>query len=598
MKFSRVPNLASNRMLLGTTLVVAAIVIVTLNIQAHGLRDNLGDTDDAMRLVLVRDLMSGRGWYDQLVTRLQPPHGVYMHWSRLVDAGLAGLTWLFRPFVSQDTAEYWTRHVWPALWTIPAIGGALAIARRVGGSTAIFILVAICATNVQMYEQFRPGRIDHHNVQIVMTLIAAACALGGFARERWAWVAGAATGLGLAVGIEALPFQALIGASYGLRAAFDPEEAKASRNYGGGLVLSTLFFFALETPPTRWGLSFCDAIGWNLVAGILVAGLGLGAFCQWGMRYSRAVRLVLLGVLGVVAVGTYLGFNPGCVRGPFGAVDPRVIPFWFNNIEELLTWPQLLRFQPETGLPTVAAGVMSSAAAIYLLWRRRKTLDATTLTACAAAFLATAAAYHAFRMQDYVFWLGFPVLASALADMADRWIKSSAIPTLVVGMAISPLAIGAGLTAVAKAVNPQIRTVLAAPNRESCVIRPSYRRLAALPGGVVLSEIDFGPFILAYTPDSVLAAPYHRMSWGILAAHQALDASPDAAEQKVRALNVAYVVECPAYIRRTGPDSLDAGLRKGQVPSWLEPLSKPGAALQIYQVLPPAPAKAGAKPSR
>ena len=598
MKFPRVPDLASNRMLIWTTLFAAAIVTVTFVYMTHNLRNDLGDTDDAMRLVLVRDLMDGRGWYDQLVTRLQPPVGVYMHWSRLVDAGLAGVTWLFRPFVSQDTAELLTRYIWPLLWTIPAIGAALAIARRLGGSAAIFIFAAIAATNLQMYEQFHPGRIDHHGIQIVMTVIAAACAMSSVARERWAWAAGAATGLGLAVGIEALPFQALIGASYALRAAFDPTEAKASRNYAGALVLATLCFFVLETPPSRWGLSFCDAIGWNLVAGIAVAGLGLAAFCQWGMRYSRTTRFVLTGALGVVAAGVYLGLHPGCVRGPFGAVDPRVIPFWFNNIEELLSWPQLLRSQFATGLPTVLAGVTSSAAAGYLLWRRRHQPDPATLLATAATFLATAAAYHAFRMQDYVFWLGFTVLATAFADLAERWLKAAAIPTMVAAIFLSPYILGIGLSLAAVRIDPKLRTVYAAPNRDSCVLRPSYRRLAALPAGVVLSEIDFGPYILAYTPDSVLAAPYHRMSWGILAAHEALDASPSTAEQKVRALNVAYVVECAAYIRRTGPESFDAGLRKGDVPPWLQPLSKPGEALQIYKVLPPTAAKPGSPPSR
>ncbi|HWE48051.1 MAG TPA: hypothetical protein VG407_18690 [Caulobacteraceae bacterium] len=588
MKLSKVPDLTPNKILIGTALVVTAIITVVWTIQQHGLRDNLGDTDDAMRLVLVRDLMHGRGWYDQLVTRLQPPEGVYMHWSRLVDAGIAGVTWLFRPFMSQDNAEYWMRRVWPALWTFPAIGGALAISRRLGGSTAILVMAVIAATNVQIYEQFHPGRIDHHNIQIVMTLIAAACAMGVVDRGRWAIVAGVATGLGLAVGIEAMPFQALIGASYALRAAFDPADAKTARNYGGALLLSTLFFFALETPPSRWGLSFCDALGWNLVAGVVVAGAGLAAFAQWGVRYSRTVRLVMLGVLGVVSAGVYLGLHPGCVRGPFGAVDPRVVPFWFSNIQELLSWPQLLRSQFDTGLPSVTAGVMSAAAAIYLLWRRRKALDQATLLACAATFLATAASYHAFRMQDYVFWLGFPVLATALADLSERWLRGLAIPTVVAAMLISPFAIGQAGDSVAAAINPKLKTVYSAPNRLSCVVRPSYRRLASLPAGVVLSEIDFGPYILAYTPDSVLAAPYHRMSWGILSAHEALDAPPAAAEQKVRALNVAYVVECPAYILRTGPQSFEAGLRKGNVPAWLKPLSAPNEPLQIYQVLPPA----------
>lgn len=48
----------------------------------------LGDTDDATRLVMVRDMFAGHGWWDQKITRLQPPVGLYMHWSRLLDGGL------------------------------------------------------------------------------------------------------------------------------------------------------------------------------------------------------------------------------------------------------------------------------------------------------------------------------------------------------------------------------------------------------------------------------------------------------------------------------------------------------------------------------
>lgn len=46
----------------------------------------LPDTDDAMRLVQIRDLLAGQGWFDMSQHRLMPPNGAGMHWSRLVDA--------------------------------------------------------------------------------------------------------------------------------------------------------------------------------------------------------------------------------------------------------------------------------------------------------------------------------------------------------------------------------------------------------------------------------------------------------------------------------------------------------------------------------
>src|SRR6202007_1565415 len=45
--------------------------------------------DDAMRLVEVRDWRAGQAWFDLHQYRLDPPTGVDMHWTRVVDVPLA-----------------------------------------------------------------------------------------------------------------------------------------------------------------------------------------------------------------------------------------------------------------------------------------------------------------------------------------------------------------------------------------------------------------------------------------------------------------------------------------------------------------------------
>ena len=81
--------------------VEAEFVVWAALIWAHSdIGKTLGDTDDALRLVLVREVLHGRGWYDQLVTRLAPPTGVWMHWSRLLDGRRAG-AWERRPSLRQ-----------------------------------------------------------------------------------------------------------------------------------------------------------------------------------------------------------------------------------------------------------------------------------------------------------------------------------------------------------------------------------------------------------------------------------------------------------------------------------------------------------------
>src|SRR6266700_130088 len=81
------------------------------------------------------------------------------------------------------------------------------------------------------------------------------------------------------------------------------------------------------------------------------------------------------------------------------------------------------------------------------------------------------------------------------------------------------------------------------------VVRNAGRRrrsdpLARLPAALIAADVDFGPFLLALTPHSVLAAPCHRLSSGILAANAAFAAPPPDAERILSRLQTTYVVTC------------------------------------------------------
>src|SRR5438270_10957273 len=73
------------------------LVVVQLLAQHWGeTAQTLLDTDDAMRLVQMRDWLAGQGWYDLRQPRLEPPLGYYSHWSRLIDVGMAATQWPLR----------------------------------------------------------------------------------------------------------------------------------------------------------------------------------------------------------------------------------------------------------------------------------------------------------------------------------------------------------------------------------------------------------------------------------------------------------------------------------------------------------------------
>src|SRR5919199_2730964 len=66
---------------------------------------NLPDTDDNIRIMQVRGLIAGQGWYDLRQYRLNPPWGADIHWSRLVDLPIAGIKLALEPFVGGADAE-------------------------------------------------------------------------------------------------------------------------------------------------------------------------------------------------------------------------------------------------------------------------------------------------------------------------------------------------------------------------------------------------------------------------------------------------------------------------------------------------------------
>ncbi|MBE7203930.1 MAG: hypothetical protein INR70_39900, partial [Parafilimonas terrae] len=167
----------------------------------------LPDTDDAMRLVEVRDLLAGQGWYDNVQYRFLAPAGVPSHWSRLVDAPIAGLVAALAPVLGVQLALGVTAVLWPA-----ALFGLYAVVLYRGtrasfGSRAAILAILVATQTFGVAIQFQPGRVDHHNVQILAILGLAFCMIrGGF---RAGLGGGCLAALSLAVGLEGLPAIAL-----------------------------------------------------------------------------------------------------------------------------------------------------------------------------------------------------------------------------------------------------------------------------------------------------------------------------------------------------------------------------------------------------
>src|SRR4029453_8251528 len=83
-------------------LATAFLLVATLSGPGPSLSDWLGDPDDAVRLISVRELLAGAPWFDTTLPRIGAPEPLFSHWSRLIDLPLAGLIRAFMPFLGVE----------------------------------------------------------------------------------------------------------------------------------------------------------------------------------------------------------------------------------------------------------------------------------------------------------------------------------------------------------------------------------------------------------------------------------------------------------------------------------------------------------------
>ena len=264
---------------------------------ADAMRLALPDSDDAMRLLGVRDLLAGQGWLDPHQYRYLAPDGVAMHWSRLVDAPLAGGFLALTPLLGAALAERVVVTTWPMLLFIGYAGVLLWGGARLFGARAGGLAVLVAAQMVVFGDLFAPGRIDHHNIQVILVTLAA---IGfGLATQgrSGALFSGVAAALSLAVGLETMPVVALVGCGFALlwivRGA---DAARPFLSFSASLAIAAPLFFAVQTAPSLWAATACDALSapWLLiVSGEGLAGAALVAATprlnSWRSRFAAAL---------------------------------------------------------------------------------------------------------------------------------------------------------------------------------------------------------------------------------------------------------------------------------------------------------------------
>jgi hypothetical protein len=509
-----------------------------------------------------------------------------MHWSRLVDAPIAGMILLLRPLLGEARAELAVQFAWPALLMAVAILLLLRSARLFAGEAARFPALVLGATALHFLHIFAPGSLDHHNIQLVLVLATVWLLLaGGFGASIAAGVTAAAS---MAIGMETMPYVVAAGGVVALLFLLrGADEADTAAGFGIGLAAGAAVFTLLTVRPALWPVAACDAYSGAQAGSAILAGLGLAVLVHIFGQAGLVRRLGALVGLGVVSAAVVLVFYPQCLADPYARLDGPLKELWLSHVSEAQSLASLLVDDPADAAlyyATPLVGLVLLAVAI-----RREGPTRTLLLV--APMLLAAFAVSAWQVRGATFSTALAILPLAAwvgrVRTAHTAAPSNAGSLRLVGGWLASFNIVWAL-GVAQAAGLVQGDAPPEPQASECEAAGDYAALARLPTGTVLAVSNLGASILTFTDHRTLSGPYHRNVAGNLAALNAMTQPPEAALRLIERWGVDYVAVCPGnaetqMLAERAPQGLLARLDAGEVPAWLQVAGSPDDALRLYR---------------
>jgi hypothetical protein len=554
---------------------VCAFAALAFAFDPGRLTHTLGDTDDATRLIEVRELLAGADFTDMTLPRFGGSQPLVSHWSRIIDVPLAGLLLTFDSVMPAAQAELAVRALWPLL---VLLGFVYLLARESelrGGRAGALIAIVLSVTCIIGIVQFLPGRIDHHNAIILCTVGGILLLARSFDDPRIGWGAGVLLGLGTAIGYEALALTATClaaAALYGFlpgRSLLGPSRAAVSFAATLSIALS------LTTAQSDLLASRCDALSINLVLLAAIGAAGVTVVQAFEEQLGVPAKLAILAAAGALGLAVYAHAEPACLAGPFGQVDPALFPVWLGSVSETQSMLSLGEQLPQIG----GMALVYLLAGAYCGFRLMSAdHDVGLRFLLIALFIAMPLSFWQIKLLPYATFLPIPLIAGWLGRGPDQSKSASGHAGLAL-IAIAVLAIvGVGGFALLHFSAPASDRMKASLKPvQSCQSTQAIAPLAILPKGLVVADVNLGPYVAALSELDAYSAPYHRLGKQIIETDRILHASPSEAERRLREIGATYVIVCPGLdsTNPQGPvprDALQTLLLEGKAPAFLTPV--------------------------
>jgi hypothetical protein len=577
---------------------------------------SLGDTDDNMRMMQVRALLEGQGWYDLAQHRMA---GSNIHWSRLVDLPIAGLKLLFTPFFGGKTAETIAVTIAPLLPMLVAMLGVALTTRRLVSRYAYLLAIVFLACSGSVVGMWQPLRIDHHGWQLAF-LAWTVAALADPKPLRAGITLGVATALSLIIGLEMLLYLAAAGAVAVLMWVRDGEPRRLFA-YGVTLAGGCGFgYLVFASEANR--LPMCDALSPVWLSAMVAAGAVAMLLAKASPKRWEQ-RLALAAVGGVVIAGAFALTWPQCL-GRLEQSSPELERLWLSKVREAMP---IWRHGWDTAILTVTlpfAGLVGGLAMLHVTNREARQQDHI-----AGAFDVEADAGRVEARAQFIRWaaitflclMGTALLAwqtragpaaqllAATGAAAFAWIILSWVMGFrhllarlgsLVAIAFVTIAFARGWVTTwisgppepLSAYRQQVNTA-----NSRCPSLWAMGPTEAQPRGMVMTFVDLGPRLITVTHHDAITGPYHRNAEQIIDVMQAFRGTPDHARAIADKYHADYVLICPMMSESTIYRAEARGgfydqLSQGRVPAWLTPVALPAnSPFMMWRVVhtPPAP---------
>ena len=577
-----------------------AVVLVAYAGQQAAIAPLLADSDDAMRMTTATDLLEGQDWQDPVAHRDNAPFGSSLHWSRLVDAPIAALIALFRPLADKAAPDV-AAITWPILLLLPLLALSVALCRTMRPQGDITPALALPVLSLVLMIEFLPGRVDHHNVQILLTLGL----LLGVLQSRVSAAAGGIAGLlaatSIAIGIETLPFVVLSVAVIALYWAAAPGRYGAALYwFAAGFSGGVTAHFLLATAPERYWMPSCDALSITYVAGAALSSVALvlGGLAGRRLRSFSARAGLVAALCALAAMGTVVLF-PSCLAGPYGGVNPAVLALQFPTISEAEPFASRLLEAPAVAIGFGLAPLLAMPVVAWRVWAESGETRIRWLTLL--AFLAVAVLLMMIQIRGARLAVAFAIPAGAalIEHVRAAYLKRGGWRTGLMLVCswlafaglfqFTAISAGSGWLAGSARAADTATSAQATPVPESaCFMPASFEALAALPAGNLVAPLRLGAHILRYTHHAVVSAGFHRNADGILDTLAFFGTDRQKARAIAQRRELRYVVLCRGMPDEWKGEPVPTPAGEGGWP-WLTPLSTPSETLQIFRIAFPSP---------